>query len=455
MQKNMTEGPITKTLILFALPMIAGNLLQQFYNIADTLVVGRFLGAEALAAVGSSYSLMTFLTAIILGLCMGSGAAFSICYGQSDMRRLHENMGAAFILIFIVTIILTAVSFICIDLIIKLLQVPTSVTLLMRSYLLIIFAGIPATFLYNYFAALLRSSGNSAVPLFFLAICTILNIILDLYFILVLKWGVSGAAAATIASQYISGFGLAFYTYIRYPDFRIRRADLHPEIKAVLRITRFSFLTALQQSIMNLGILMIQGLVNSFGISIMAAFAAAVKIDSFAYMPVQDFGNAFSIFIAQNYGAGKQERIREGIKKAVLTASIFSICISISVFLFAEQLMHIFISPEETLIISSGVQYLRIEGIFYIGIGILFLLYGLYRAVEKPGISVILTIISLGIRVVLAYTLAGVQSIGVQGIWWAVSIGWALADITGFCYYKKHKNTLFTLNGKKYKKNYV
>lgn len=169
----------------------------------------------------------------------------------------------------------------------------------------------------------------------------------------------------------------------------------------------------------------------------MAAFAAAVKIDSFAYMPVQDFGNAFSTFVAQNYGAGRIDRIKKGIKKAVSLSVGFSLCISAVVFFFARPLMTIFVNAEETAILSAGVEYLRIEGAFYCGIGCLFLLYGYYRAVKKPGMSLILTVISLGTRVVLAYVLSAIPQIGVTGIWWSVPVGWGLADLAGFLHYKR------------------
>ena len=192
---------------------------------------------------------------------------------------------------------------------------------------------------------------------------------------------------------------------------------------------------------MNFGILMVQGRVNSFGTAVMAAFAAAVKIDSFAYMPVQDFGNAFSTFIAQNYGAKQEKRISQGIKSAVTTAFVFCMVISAAVCAFAEPLMGIFVKASEREIIAIGMGYLRIEGAFYFGIGLLFLLYGYYRAVKMPGMSVILTILSLGTRVVLAYTLSAVPAIGVTGIWVSVPIGWALADIVGVVYYwKKMRN---------------
>ena len=203
-----------------------------------------------------------------------------------------------------------------------------------------------------------------------------------------------------------------------------------------------SVLTCVQQSVMNLGILMVQGLVNSFGPAIMAAFAAAVKIDAFAYMPVQDFGNAFSTFIAQNYGAKKKERIREGLKGAVIAAVLFSTAVSVAVCVFAQPLMELFIDRAETEVVREGVRYLRIEGVFYSGIGCLFLLYGLYRAVGKPGMSVVLTVISLGTRVLLAYLLSPVPAFGVAGIWWAIPIGWFLADAAGIAYYRKEREKI-------------
>lgn len=443
MQKNLTEGSVTKTILLFSLPMIAGNLLQQLYNIADTLIVGRFLGSGALAAVGASYTLMTFLTSIFLGLCMGSGAVFSIRYGEKDQEQLEKSIGASFLLIGITAVMVNLAVFLFIDPIMGLLQVPQEIYGMMRDYLWVIFLGILATFLYNFFASVLRAVGNSVVPLVFLAACAILNIVLDLWFVLGLQWGVKGAAIATVISQYVSGIGITIYTYWKMPQFRVKAKYLHPEFSLVKEIAQFSFLTSLQQSVMNLGILMVQGLVNSFGTVIMAAFAAAVKIDSFAYMPVQDFGNAFSTFVAQNFGAKKEARIREGIKKAVLMAMAFCIVISIGVFVFAKPLMLIFVQPEETAILAAGVEYLRIEGAFYCGIGCLFLLYGFYRAVKLPGMSVVLTVISLGTRVVLAYVLSSIEAIGVTGIWWSVPIGWALADLAGFWYYRKHKKEFF------------
>ena len=445
MNGDLTKGPVMKSMLLFAIPMILGNLLQQCYNVADTLIVGQFLGSGALAAVGSAYTLMTFLTSILLGLSMGSGALFSIRFGQRDERGLKEAMFASFVLIAAITVLLNIAAFLCLDKIRVFLRVPQDVWPLMREYLAVIFCGIAGTFLYNYFASLLRAVGNSVVPLAFLAVSAILNIVLDLWFVAGLNRGVAGAAEATIISQYVSGVGLALFYWLRFPGLRVTKEHMSLRLSSIREIAGFSLLTCIQQSVMNLGILMVQGLVNSFGTTIMAAFAAAVKIDSFAYMPVQDFGNAFSTFIAQNYGAGKQDRIRAGLKGAVATAVLFCVIISAGVWFLARPLMLLFVKAEETAIIAEGIRYLHIEGAFYCGIGCLFLLYGLYRALGRPGMSVVLTVISLGTRVALAYILSAVPAIGVAGIWWAVPIGWFLADTVGLGYYLIKKKSLLAV----------
>ena len=431
----MTVGGITSTLLRFTLPMMLGSLMQQCYNIADTLIVGRCIGPEALAAVGSAYALMVFLTSVLLGLAMGSGTVFSLQFGAGNFRGLRRSIYVSLVLIGCVTAGLTVAAFLLTDPILRLLQVPSEIYSMLRIYLLIIFGGIPLTFLYNFYAALLRAVGDSVTPLWFLGISVVLNIGLDLLFILVFDMGVGGAALATVMAQGVSAIGLMLYVLGRRPELRLRKEDMHFDRVSVKEIVSFSSLTCVQQSVMNFGILMVQGLVNSFGTAVMAAFAAAVKIDSFAYMPVQEFGNAFSTFVAQNFGAGKQARIRRGVRSAFVTSVLFSLAVSVAVFLLARPLMLIFVRAEEMEIIRIGVQYLRIEGVFYFGIGILFLLYGYYRAIRMPGMSVVLTVLSLGTRVVLAYALAAIPSVGVTGIWWSIPIGWALADAVGIIYY--------------------
>lgn len=441
-EKNLTEGKILKTMLIFALPMILGNLLQQVYNIADTMVVGRFLGAEALAAVGSAYTLMTFLTSVIIGLCMGSGAVFSIAYGAGNQQELKKSIWVSFVFVGIVTIVMNATVFIWTRPILRLLQIPEEVYPLMYQYIRIIFSGILFVFLYNFFACLLRAVGNSVVPLWFLAISSVLNIILDLWFVAGLGKGVEGAAAATVIAQMAAGLGICVYTLWRVPVLRIEKQYMRMEKSVLNRVMQYSVLTCAQQSVMNFGILMIQGLVNSFGTVTMAAFAVAVKIDTLAYMPAQEFGNAFSLFVSQNFGARKYERIRKASGMAVKVSVSFCLVISVIVWIFAAPLVEIFLTDPQPAIVSAGVNYLHIEGVFYWGIGCLFLLYGLYRGMEKPVMSLVLTVISLGTRVALAYLLAPMPQFGVNAIWWAIPVGWILADLTGFVYYLRIRKNI-------------
>lgn len=429
---DLTEGNVTKSLLYFAAPMILGNLLQQCYNIADTWVVGKFVGAQALAAVGSSYALMTFLNSLLIGLCMGGGAVFSYYTGKGDRARVKTCAQTAFVMIGVLAAALSIAAQCLMHPILLLLRTPEELYGMTRDYLAIVFLGIIFIFLYNYYAFLLRALGNSVTPLYLLGAASVLNIGLDLYFVRNLGWGLQGAAAATVISQAVSGLGLGICVWRKEPYFRFSLHGFLQEEKPVGEICRYSLMTSMQQSVMNFGILMVQSLVNSFGPAVMAAFAATVKIDTFAYMPAQEFGNAYSIFISQNFGAGKAERVKQGTGKAMAVSAVFCGAVSVLVFAFARFLMLIFVDAGESQIIAIGMQYLRIEGAFYIGIGILFLLYGYFRGVNRPGISLVLTVISLGTRVALAYILAAIPTIGVTGIWWAIPIGWALADVTGF-----------------------
>ena len=436
-KRDLTQGSIPRGLLGFALPLILGNLLQQLYNLADTWVVGRFIGEGALAAVGSSYTLMTFLTSILLGLCMGSSVYFSIQYGRQDPDRLRNGIFQSFLLIGGLTLLLNLTVYLALDGILVLLQIPLDILGLTKEYLQWIFAGMAATFLYNFFANLLRSVGDSATPLVFLGISVVLNIGLDILFVVPLGMGVRGAAMATVIAQFVAGLGLFLYTWFAFPALRVQKRHRYWDRAALKNLLNLSLFTCLQQSVMNFGILMVQGLVNSFGTAVMAAFAVAVKIDTIAYMPVQDFGNAFSTFVAQNYGAEKRDRIRTGTHWAVFWVVLFCLVIGGLVCLLAPRLMAAFVGGDAAEVIAIGTGYLRIEAAFYLGIGILFLLYGYFRAVNRPAVSVVLTICSLGTRVLLAYTLSALPALGVNGIWIAIPIGWFLADATGILLWRR------------------
>lgn len=431
MKRNLTKGNILTTMYLFALPMIAGNLLQQIYNIADSMIVGKCIGPNALAAVGSAYTLMTFLTSIVIGLCMGSGALYSISYGAKEQERFRAEVRNSAVFIFAVTLLIYLIVLPGTDGIIAFLRVPTEVVGEMRCYIRIIFCGTVFVTLYNFFAYILRAMGDSFTPLMFIGIASLVNIVLDLLFVLQFHWGVAGAAAATVVSQALSGVGMMCCTWIRHPFLRPDRHWLHPEKERLKGIIANDIPTCLQQSVMNFGILMIQGLVNSFGATVMAAFSAAVKIDTLAYMPAQEFANAYSIFVSQNLGAKAPGRIRKGTGYAFASSISFCVLAAAIINLFAGKLMTAFVNASETAIIREGVRYLRIEGSCYIGIGCLFLFYAYFRGAKHPRVSLLLTVVSLGTRVLLAYLLAPTTPLGVLAIWWAIPIGWGLADLTG------------------------
>lgn len=441
MKKSLTEGSILKSMILFALPLILGNMLQQLYNVVDTYIVGHFLGANALAGVGASYSIVTFITSLILGLCMGAGVLFSMLYGAKRDKELKNSFVISFVFIGVISVLIMGLSISFVEPLLKFLNVPNDIYVLTRDYIVIIFYGIFFTFLYNYFASLLRALGDSKTPLLFLGISTISNIILDITFILYISKSVKSVAYATIISQAISAIFMIVYTLHKKKEYVPYKEHCYLDKRIFNKFISYSLLTCIQQSVMNFGIMLVQGIVNSFGVTVMAGFSTAVKIDTLAYMPVQDFGNAFSTFVAQNKGANKEDRVNKGLKYACIVSILFCIVISSVIYMFAENFMMIFLNVNEIEAISVGVQYLRIEGACYIGIGLLFLWYGYYRGIGKPFISVILTVISLGTRVILSYTLSNISAIGVLGIWWSIPIGWFLADVTGLFYYlyKRHK----------------
>ena len=440
MDAQLTRGPILRGLLRFSLPLMAANILQQLYNLADTWIVGKYCGEAALGAVGSAFSVMVLLTSILTGLCMGAGVVVSQLYGQGDLPGVRQAAGNAFSAIAALTLGLTALACLLPDALVVLLRVPEAARADLRTYLAIVFLGLPFIFVYNYVASMLRAVGRSAVTLLFLLISVLSNVALDVLLVAVFELGAAGAAWATVIAQGLSALTCAAYFLFRAPDLRPGLADLKPRAALCRRILSVSALTSIQQSIMNFGILMVQSLVNSFGVPAMAAFAAGVKIDAFAYAPAQDFGNGFATFVAQNRGANQPERLRRGVGTALAMSAIFCGVISLLVCLFAQPLLGLFLEPPADPALpweamEIGVRYLRMEGACYIGIGVLFLLYATYRGMEQAHMSIVLTVISLGLRVLLSYTLAPLT--GLTAIWLSIPIGWAVADLVGLLCLRK------------------
>lgn len=433
---DMTKGNANKLILKFSLPMILGNIFQQVYNLVDTIIVGRFLGADALAAVGSSFAIVVFITSIIIGLAMGVGVILAQFYGAKEMDKFKETTITSFIFVGAITVLLMIVSLGCIDSILNLFNMPKELVPTSKDYLIVILIGLGFTFIYNLSTSLLRAVGDSKRPLYFLIIASIINIVLDLVFVLKFNLGVRGVAIATVIAQGVSALLSIICCYKSLTFIRFSMKDIRINKDIFKIVAKYSILTSVQQSIMNFGILIVQALVNTFGAIVMAAFAAGVKIDSIAYMPVQDFGNAFATFVAQNKGANKPERIKEGVRGVIKTIIAFCTVASTLILIFARDIMLLFVDKSEESVIKLGIEYISVVAIFYVLIGFLFMFYGLYRGLGMLKMSIILTIVSLGTRVILAYIFSA-TSMGASGIWWSIPIGWALADILGFIVYKR------------------
>ncbi len=426
---DLTRGPIRSGLLRFCLPLVAGNLLQQMYNVVDTWVVGRYVGQNALAAVGGAFSLLVLLSSVVLGLCMGSGVVFSQLFGMEDREGMRRAMGSSLWICAGASLALTGLSLCLLPRLLLWMRVPQEVHPGMSGYLMIVLPGILPTCAYNYLAAARRSVGDSVTPLAFLAVSAVINMALDVVLVACCGMGVGGAAWATLIAQLISALGMLLYCLRSAPELLPARRHLRPDGAMLRRIASVSALTSLQQSVMNLGILMVQSLVNSFGAAVMAGFAVGVKVDAFAYAPAQDFANGYATFVSQNLGAGRGDRVRQGMRDAMMISCVFCAVVSLLVCLFARQLMSLFITPGDADAVRAGVRYLRIEGMCYVGIGVLFLLYATFRGLERAGVSLLLTLVSLGLRVALAYAFAPV--FGTDAIWWSIPIGWLAADVTG------------------------
>ena len=438
MTKSMTSGKPVKLILLFALPLIVGNIFQQFYSMADTVIVGRTIGVNALAAVGCTGSVSFFILGFVMGFTSGLSILIAQRFGAEDEEGIRCSFAAGIILSIALTIVMTFFAVALVRPAMELLQTPEEILDDAVSYIRIIFWGIGASVLFNLGSNTMRALGDSRTPLYFLIFACCVNIVLDIVLIAVVGMGVAGAGVATIFSQLLSGICCFVYIWKKMPVLRINRHHFHLAQKQLGAHLRIAFPMAFQMSIIAIGALILQFALNGLGAVSVAAYTAAQKIDSIATMPLNSLGQAMTTYTAQNYGAGNHSRIRTGIRHAFIMSISFSIVISLIVFLFAAPLMKIFIAPSEHAVIAAGVQYLRIEGSFYCGIGCLFLLYGYYRAINRAEMSVVLTVISLGLRVLLAYILSGV--IGVTGIWIAIPIGWLLADAVGLLYMKKTLN---------------
>lgn len=436
MVKNLTEGKPLKLLFFFALPMVAGNLFQQLYNMVDSMVVGKFVGEDALAAVGSSFPIVFLAVAIASGLSMGCTVIISQLFGAKEIREMKVTISTALISLGVLGFVIMSLGATFAEPLLKLLGTDPDILQDSMTYLQIYFGGAVFLFLYNTLNGIYNALGDSRTPLIFLIISALTNIVLDLLFVIRFDMGVAGVAWATLIAQGACAVA-SFIVLIN----RLRKMPNEPkaagmkmayfEMQAVRRIAKIGIPSMIQQSIVSLSMMMMQGLVNSYGKVFVAGYTAATKIDSLAMMPNMNFSNAMSSYTAQNMGAGKPERVKEGYKASMFMVFVFSLVITVIIFLFGDQLLGLFLEAGEAgSAMSYGLKYMRTVSVFYVVMGFMFVGNGLLRGAGDMGAFMLSSMSNLFSRVILAYTLA--HFIGEDAIWWSIPIGWAIGSIFSF-----------------------
>jgi putative MATE family efflux protein len=435
----MAEGNVYRHIIVFAVPIIIGNIFQQLYNVVDAIIVGRYVGEDAFAAIGITSPIMGTALFIMVGMCIGASVLMAQLFGAEDQIKLKKEISTAFISGSIFSVIVSIIFIIMTNTILRLLNTPDNLMNDAKVYLITIFSGLIFTMLYNLFDAVFRSMGNSRIALFFLITASILHIVLDLIFIIIMHMGVFGVALATVISQAVSALMCAIYGVNNYPVLRFKKEEIVVDRKLLKETVEFGWIAALQQSCVYIGRMLVQSAVNPLGISAIAAFSAVSRIDAFILSPGDGGASAITTFVAQNEGAGKKDRTREGLKAGLVLLFVYCVSISILVYFGAYPLMNLFIENGGKSIILEGVKYLHIMSLFYIISGFGNAFQGFFRGVGKIGITFFATFFQIIVRVVLSYTLA--PATGLAGVALAVGIGWLVLPIYhGIMYWRYIQN---------------
>lgn len=432
--KDLTQGGETRTIITFAIPMLIGNVFQQFYNMVDSVVVGNFVGTTALAAVGISFPIIFLMISLVMGLTMGTMVLVAQFYGAKDYDKVRATIDTGYITLFWAGLVMTIIGVATTPVILTMLKVPADVFPEAAAYLRIIFAGLLATFGYNAISAVLRGLGDSKTPLYILIAASLLNVVLDLVFVVVFHWGVSGAAWATIISQAASFIGGLIYL-----DTRNRLVSL--DIKKLVfdraifnKSLEIGLPTGIQQVMVSVGMMALSRIVNGFGTSTIAAFAAASRLDTFASMPAMNLSQALSTFTGQNMGAGKTERVKRGHLSALAVGSAISIIAGAAMLIFGSSLMGLFTPDSEVILI--GARYLAIVGATYVLFSTMFINNGVMRGAGDAFIPMINTVLALWVvRIPCAMLFTRVLGMGSDGIWWSMPAGWLMGATFSTWYY--------------------
>lgn len=431
--KDLTIGKEGKLIFNFAVPMLIGNVFQQLYNIVDSAIVGNFLGKEALAAVGASFPIIFTLISLIIGIASGAMVLISQFFGAKDMERVTRTIDTFYIFMFIAATVITAAGIYFSEDIFILMQLPEEILPQATTYMEIYLIGMVSFFGFNGTSAILRGLGDSKTPLYFLIAATFSNIGLDILFVVVFKWGISGVAIATVISQ--TG---AFVTTILYLNkyhevIKLKFRELVFDWDLFYKSLRIGLPAGLQHTIVALGMMALMGIVNTFGTNVIAGYSVAIRLDSLAVMPAMNFSAALATFVGQNLGANKQSRVKKGLLFTLLMSSTISLLVMAVLLIWGKGLMGFFTTDSE--VIRIGYEYLSIVSVFYIVFSIMFTLNGVLRGAGDTLIPMFITLLALwGIRIPAAFILS--KSMGEIGIWWAVPIGMVTGMVMTFIYYR-------------------
>ena len=420
----MTKGNISNHLVKFAIPLVLGNIFQLTYNAADSIIVGKFVGTKALAAVGTANPIMNIVMFFIVGICMGASVLMSEYFGAGKIKKLRREISTTMLAGFIFTIIVITLCIFFTEPILILIRTPKEIIPDAKAYLQIIFIGLIFTFLYNVYAAALRSMGDSKIPLIFLAFSAFINIAMDFVFVVWLKMGVPGSAIATVTAEACSSVFCILYAYIKVPILRFRIKEFTID-KFLLRNTiSYSWVTAMQQICLYVGKVLVQGAVNPLGVEAIATFNAVNRIDDFAIAPQQNISYALTTFLAQNRGAKKLKRIKPGFLNGMVIETLYWLFIGIIVYFTAKPLMHLFVSDKGSKVIEYGVSYLHMMALFYILPGWTNGLQGYFRGIGDLKITLVSTFLQINSRAVFSYILA--PKMGITGIALSCLGGWII-----------------------------
>lgn len=437
---NMTEGSPVALIVKFSIPMLIGNLFQQFYNLVDSVIVGQFVGADALAAVGATGSVTFLFFALCNGIGSGGGIITSQFFGKGDVGEVKSCIVNTGYIMLVFPAIVGAIAFLLTEPSLVLLDTPQEIMADSVGYMRIMCVGIMFVSLYNYASSMLRALGDSKTPLYFLIFSCLLNVVLDVLFVVVFKTGVIGAGIATAIAQLISGISCLFYAVKKNEYFKMNKEDMKFNRDISMKVIKLGVPLSLQFSLIAISCMALQKVVNSYGKVAVAAFTATSRVEQIIHQPYQTLSAALSTYTGQNYGAGKRDRITAGYRKSMLIMAIFSVLMLPVMQLFSEGIVRIFVQDEA--VIAMGAKALQITSYFYIMLGLIYMVRGVLNGLGDSFFALLNGIIEVIGRFLVPVMLCSVAAIGLWGIWWSVGIVWSLSGITAWMRYVSYKKKM-------------